>query len=277
MLVVMLVAASFLGGAFVNGPGLRWAQVHLLRSFGLGEAGEIASVDLTAATSPEAASNGSAPAKGASTMTHGSSDRGLALAAMDEPSEQLVSDRGASSPARPNVKDAKVGSGPGQSPPSRSSIAAPPVAKNSSPVARASLEQPVNAATTPAAPPGKSRLRDPEIAPVASNTAGLPGFSSLAVEGSSAASLQPPAAQMSVMGRGDEWAALQRTMQSLGVTRFTIEAEPGGHVVCTCLIPLAGAQAVAQRFEAEGDDVMQVTRAALRRITLWQATQVPSR
>ena len=48
MLVVMLVAASFLGGVFINGPGLRWAQHHVLRSLGLGDAGEIASVDLTA-------------------------------------------------------------------------------------------------------------------------------------------------------------------------------------------------------------------------------------
>ena len=27
-LVVVLVAASFLGGAFVNGPGLQWAQTQ---------------------------------------------------------------------------------------------------------------------------------------------------------------------------------------------------------------------------------------------------------
>ena len=46
ILVVVLVAASFLGGAFVNGPGLRWAQTRVLRSLGLSDGGEIASVDL---------------------------------------------------------------------------------------------------------------------------------------------------------------------------------------------------------------------------------------
>src|SRR5437763_12911607 len=54
VLVIVLVAASFLGGAFVNGPGLRWAQTQLLGSLGLGEGDEIASVDLKGAASPEA-------------------------------------------------------------------------------------------------------------------------------------------------------------------------------------------------------------------------------
>src|SRR5271166_4570769 len=52
-LVVILVGASFLGGAFVNGPGLQWAQVRLLRSFGLNNGGEIASVELKATTNSE--------------------------------------------------------------------------------------------------------------------------------------------------------------------------------------------------------------------------------
>ena len=46
ILVLVLVAASFLGGAFVNGPGLRWAETRVLRSLGLNNDGEITSVDL---------------------------------------------------------------------------------------------------------------------------------------------------------------------------------------------------------------------------------------
>jgi len=56
-----------------------------------------------------------------------------------------------------------------------------------------------------------------------------------------------------------------------------IEAELGGRVVFSCLIPLAGRQAVAQRFEAEGDDIVQAAHTALRRIGLWRVTQVPSK
>jgi hypothetical protein len=62
-------------------------------------------------------------------------------------------------------------------------------------------------------------------------------------------------------------------MQTLGVTRFTIEGEAGGRVVFSCLIPLAGRQAVSQRFEADGDDMAKAAQAALRRITLWRASQ----
>src|SRR5215470_11175515 len=46
ILVLGLVAASFLGGAFVNGPGLRWVETRVLRSLGLNNDGEITSVDL---------------------------------------------------------------------------------------------------------------------------------------------------------------------------------------------------------------------------------------
>ena len=65
-------------------------------------------------------------------------------------------------------------------------------------------------------------------------------------------------------------------MQSLGVSRYTIEAETGGHVVFSCLIPVAGRQAVAQRFEGDGDNIAQAAQVAIRRITLWRATQASS-
>jgi hypothetical protein len=42
------------------------------------------------------------------------------------------------------------------------------------------------------------------------------------------------------------------------------------------LIPLAGRQAVSQRFEAEGDDDFQAAQAAMRRIALWRAAREPS-
>ena len=52
-LIVVLIAASFVGGAFVNGPGLQWAQSRLLRSLGLNQGGEIASVELKPVTSSD--------------------------------------------------------------------------------------------------------------------------------------------------------------------------------------------------------------------------------
>src|SRR5215467_5334620 len=53
VLVVVLIGAAFLGGAFVNGPGLRWAQTQVLGSLGLGEEGDVAKVDLKGSGSPD--------------------------------------------------------------------------------------------------------------------------------------------------------------------------------------------------------------------------------
>ena len=72
-----------------------------------------------------------------------------------------------------------------------------------------------------------------------------------------------PAGPTSSVG---DWAILRRKMQSLGVTHYTIDGQLGGRVIFSCLIPLAGRQAVSQRFEAEGDDDFQAAQAAMRRI-----------
>ena len=87
------------------------------------------------------------------------------------------------------------------------------------------------------------------------------------------APLRPrPAPGSEAPGDGD-WTTLARKMQGLGISRFTIEGQPGGRVLFSCLIPLAGRQAVTQRFEAEGADAVQAARAALRRVALWRAAQ----
>jgi hypothetical protein len=82
-----------------------------------------------------------------------------------------------------------------------------------------------------------------------------------------------PAASTPSVG---DWASLRRKMQSLGVTHYTIDGQPGGRVIFSCLIPLAGRQAVSQRFEAEGDDDFQAAQAAMRRIALWRAARESS-
>ena len=83
VLVVVLIGAAFLGGAFVNGPGLRWVQTQVLGSLGLGDEDETASVDLKAGAS------GTGPSKAAA----GESGRGPLA-----PVPGLVADGG---PAKP--------------------------------------------------------------------------------------------------------------------------------------------------------------------------------
>ena len=99
ILVVLLVSASFLGGAFVNGPGLSWAQTRVLRSLGLSDGGEIASVDLKATANPDTVSDGSAPRKPDGERMRGPLAPVPSLIAEGESSEQDASDRPVSNPA----------------------------------------------------------------------------------------------------------------------------------------------------------------------------------
>ena len=68
--VVVLVAAAFLGGAMVNGPGIRWVQSRLLDYMGLKDGGEIASIDLPPTSSSNADTR---PLAGAPTVNEPSS------------------------------------------------------------------------------------------------------------------------------------------------------------------------------------------------------------
>jgi len=74
----------------------------------------------------------------------------------------------------------------------------------------------------------------------------------------------------------ESWVLLERKLQTLGVVRYTAEGTPGGSVVFSCLIPLAGSQAITQRFEGEGDDIVHASQAVIRRIALWRASNPES-
>jgi hypothetical protein len=91
-----------------------------------------------------------------------------------------------------------------------------------------------------------------------------------------------PAASASAASGGPEaglpadpadWAGVRRALRALGVSRYGVEGEPAGRVRFHCVLPLAGRRAVGQHFEAEGDDDLQAARAALRRVTLWRASE----
>jgi hypothetical protein len=70
-----------------------------------------------------------------------------------------------------------------------------------------------------------------------------------------------------------EWLIIRHRMCALGVSRYTIDGAPDGRVIFRCLVPLAGRQAIAQQFEAEGDNELEAAQGVTRRITLWQATR----
>jgi hypothetical protein len=284
ILVVVLVAASFLGGAFVNGPGLQWVQTRVLRSLGLNNGGEITSVDLKSVVSTETSSNGSISTKPEADTTHGPPASIPSLLTENEVAKQDTSDRRSGFQARGKSTTNEPAASYSQPSPSSSS------AKRAR--ARALAQSPglehipsdpditPASAVSPPVPAQASSRSALDTAPaiIDSFAALLPSNAPSSDSSLSLASSTPSlkSAPKSIAGESENWAILERKMQSLGVSRYMMDGEPGSRVVFSCLIPLAGRQAVSQRFEAEGDDMVHATQAALRRIALWRATQPSS-
>lgn len=122
ILVVVLVAASFLGGAFVNGPGLQWVQTRVLRSLGLNNGGEITSVDLKSTASSEVSSNGSVSAKSEADAMQGPLATMPSFPTEDEFPKHDTSDRPLGS--QPRIKSATNDPASSHSQPSPSSSSA---------------------------------------------------------------------------------------------------------------------------------------------------------
>ncbi len=271
MVAIVLVASAFAGGAIVNGPGLQWVQAKILRSLGLQNGGEISSVDLKPVANSGADSSESGFIK---------PDR-EAPSGPVAPTPTLVTGQ---PPSKTSDFERSAGS-LDVDPPSASS------ATKSKAVAGATLPGEADAARS--SPPLQPPTSDPDVKPARASTnidppsSGAPALldtlAGLLPTGPASGRQPEPSSSRADAGSGlkststldgnQDWAVLERKMQSAGISRYTVEGVPGGRVVFSCLIPIAGRQAVTQRFEAEGDDLVQATQATLRRITLWQATQ----
>jgi hypothetical protein len=281
LFAVVLVCASFAGGAVVNGPGLRWAQSVASARLGLGlsegsegDAGELET--LSAHHEPPSSRPGDpeqVPARPIPPLVIdapdllGKADGGENSGAADEPGKSSKS-----TPAGSDLADSAL---PGLAPvpetappleppaplttsqdrPNEANVAAiEPKSRIDKEKTEAPRDEDRGKTGTDDGPSGKPSLNDPPVR-LAS------------VEDAPAASPAPGTG-----GDGD-WAEVRRTMRSLGVSRYGIEGEPGGRVRFHCVIPLAGRRAVGQQFEAEGDDDLQAARAALKRVALWRATE----
>jgi hypothetical protein len=274
ILVVLLIAAAFLGGAFVTGPGLQWAQARVLRSLGLSNGGEIAAVDLESSViGPDSAeqpkSQAAAPGGPIAPMPGVASER----KSSSQGDFDRLSPPGAEGPPSSTISDSN------QSRPLSLPSATPPrsVTKSSS-RGQALVDPKVSPASgdSLAARSRKSaQAEEPDPPALLGSLATLSPSAESLTDSARSQSTRPSSRPKAVESIGDEWAMLVSKMRTLGVSRFTVEGEPGAQVVFACLIPLAGRQAVTQRFEATGDDVIQAAHAALRRAILWRATQFP--
>ena len=278
ILVVLLVGAAFGGGAFVNGPALQWAQTRVLRSLGLNDSGEISSVELKPVPNSATGSDDTGLVKPEREATPGPVAPMPSLLSEHESPQDDALDRSSRSKTRPQADR----SGPFSRHPEPSSSAAPleePLARVRPPLEPPAADPDVKPVSSPS--PRMSTLPDSDVAPAILDTLARLLPANPPSSGSSTPPPSPPPesiepARKSVAPGNEDWVILERKMQSMGISRYTVEGVPGGRVLFSCLIPIAGRQAITQRFEAEGDDLAQAARAALRRIALWRATQPSS-
>ncbi|WP_406698107.1 hypothetical protein V5E97_04540 [Singulisphaera sp. Ch08] len=314
---VMLVGASFAGGAVVNGPGLRWAQTTILSYLNSGDDED------DEKEKDEASDNEDAPKS-----TVGQEPLAPIPSTPIVPVEAVASATPSSKPEPDALKT--------ESPRPESAIAKasallaamrPQAAAPTSPQSSSDKPLGLDSAELSAAPPELKSSNDPEIAltnvptplPEGPSTPQEPldplpplsdpnaSFSAKGRDkgqepgwGDSPGSAAPPrllgadtavapkpappnqeqeknanALAVAAPRPASDWIEIRRRMAALGVSRYGIEGEPNGKVRFHCVIPLAGRRAVAQQFEAEGDDELQAAEVALRRVALWRATENP--
>lgn len=245
LFAVVLVAASFAGGAAINGPGLAWART-LLRP---------KPVALGPLLPPPP--NDPPPRAEGSDAT-GADDPDAPPAIPAAPRPPLTVDL-PSKGTKPAVTK--------------------PVAKPSAPPERLDPKAVAEGTTTlegPAPTPGDDdpALDPPAIRPVADAGDAKDAHDDPAVGRAVVDRVNPPELKpAAATAAGSDWPALRRRMAELGVSRYWVEGEPGGACRFRCVIPVAGERAVGQQFEAEGDDVLRAAEAALKRVALWKATE----
>ena len=241
LFAVGLVAASFAGGAVVNGPGLGWAKTAVLNHLGGGGDGDPGDV-------PVVPSNSGVPGK---------------------PIPPLVLEPSVVGEARDKVKDkAKDNAGPTAPSPAGKPNDSDPALPGLAPVAEGSL--PLMEATTPAPPVPDGRRDAPAVAKAVEAPrdeprapAALPAVEAPAPLATSRdrardappnagdeprpAGTEPPVRLASIAsgGKADDadaagagdWADVRRQLRALGVSRYGLEGDPSGRVRFHCVIP----------------------------------------
>ena len=271
IVIVLLIGAAFLGGAFINGPRLQWVSSRTLRLLGLSNGGEITAVELKSNL------NSKIEPDAAETPNQRISVTGSPVTPTFSKTENIIH--------RQNVPATVMGSGSVALSPKKVSISGAAnqpflpsatllrsVTKSSS-VTRASpdhevirtridtLEQSLPPQITP-------RISTPRSPAILGSLAALLPPSSPQTKSATSPLIHPSSKSKPTQSFGKEWLLIESRMQVLGVRSFTIEGKPGGPVVCACVIPVVDHQAVTERFEADGDNILQAAQAVTRRAIL---------
>lgn len=274
LFAVVLVAASFAGGAVVNGPGLHWAQTMVLTRLGIESDNEAA--DTQTDRPLGGGSHEEIPARPIPPLiieppTGATADKerdktkpASPEAAPKAAPAERVADRGS---RHRDTAPTPPGALPGLAPVPEADVAPPPLDPPAPLVSsRERDHEALSLAKATKAPSGSLSREDPAVRPVS--------LGEVSSQSLPTAAITPVAALASTLpNEPNDWSAVRKALQDLGVTRYGIEGEVNGRARFHCVIPLAGRRAVGQHFEAEGDDELQAARVALRRISLWRATE----
>jgi len=281
LFAILLIGASFAGGAVVNGPGLKWAQEAILSHLNSeGDGDEDESALNGEKTSNE--ENAEPPPQPLLAPAFSSSES-LASSEPFPASEETETPERAkteSNLSRTSAETSQSGSNSsGEEASGKESSDDPPIA-----LVQAPAPYPENApAPLDPLPPASEPIQSESL----NRGGGDQGGSKRKSDSATAASQAPasPGRESAVQSAGiaspeggdpSDWTELRRRMASLGVVRYEFEGEPNGRVRFRCVIPLAGRRAVAQQFEAEGNNEMEAAGAALQRVALWKATEQES-
>ncbi len=260
LFAIVLIAASFAGGAVVNGPGLRWAQTLVMNRLGIDGDDEPAA--RTTATAGPASEEIPARPIPPLIVEPPAPGKAAPVAEVSRPEPAGQAPKSASASVLPALTPVPAGTTQPPDPVAPRTVAHAPEPETP-PLATASRAP--DREKTGERDQDRDRGKDKGPDPPADPSVRL---ASVADPDADAPPAAPPASGAAARG---EWAEVRDTMRTLGVSRYGIEGDPGGRVRFHCLIPLAGRRAVGQHFEAEGDDDLQAARSALKRVALWKA------
>ncbi len=273
LLVVILVAASFAGGAAVNGPGLKW--VKALISSRLRQGPPIPTVEVDS-DPPAVSESPAAPPVPVVDDVPSAPAPGLGL-------DLLAAHRAATPEAAPIAQPPSPAEAPSPSPAAAPVLVAEPPAEIQEPAPSTPAEAPkkepegVKAASSgwsdaPGSAPSAAVLPRPRNGPgptADASVAATSGAAPLPTPPSSA----PASASAPAPDSGVGWPMIRKRMRAMGVKKYWVEGTPSGTVTFRCVVPVPGQEAVSQQFEADGEDDLEAAEVALRRASLWQAAQ----
>lgn len=238
LFAILLVAASFAGGAFINSPAMSWVKTALTPPSPSSTSGEKSADTPSVTVDPVP----SAP---------------LPLLASQQPTQELPRSRPEASARRDPAVDRAMN---------------PAVSTSSDRLNPSFPEIPAPISELPPIPQAEPQaILIPK--PAANSWEDAPGSApATAAIGGQPSKRGTPVVNIANPRSGD-WVTLRKQLAAHGVARYRIEVDLEGKARFSCVIPFPSSKSVGQHFEAESDDEFLAAETVLKRIMLWKASE----